>query len=117
MEDTFKKKLTPKEFEEFAKHFPTGDVCSVSVDKVPTFLTNSEDLQQKTLLVNLASRALTGMIFYVYRYDKKDEVLGTPINVDAYCINNNLELFKRPLLLSEHRFTPGSFAAIMEQLK
>lgn len=117
MEDKFKKKLTEEEFgEQFAKYFPTSEVCSVIVDKIPAFLTNSEDLQQKTQLINLASRALIGMRLYIYRYDKKDEIIETPVNVDCYVIDNNLNLFQRMLPHSEHRLTSGSFALIRERL-
>ncbi len=114
MEDIFKKKLTIKEFEEFAKHFPTSDVSVVDIDNVPIFLTTSEDLQQKTLLVRMASGAKIGMVFDIYRYDKKDEIIRTPVNIDRYIINNNLELFQRWLPPSEHRLSPGSFVARIE---
>ncbi|MBS3093398.1 hypothetical protein J4456_02335 [Candidatus Pacearchaeota archaeon] len=112
MKDQFKKKLTIEEFEEFTKHFPTSDISLVMLDKIPSFLTNSRDLQEKTLLVKLASGATVGMIFDIYRYDKKDEAKGTPINVNRYSINNNLELSQKWLPLNEHRISSGSFVAL-----
>lgn len=116
MEDKFKKNLTIDEFGEFAQHFPTGNISVVDLHRAPKFLTTSEDLPQKTILVTLVSGALVGMGFYVFRYDKDDEIIGKPINVDRYIINDNLGLFQRPLPVSEHRLASGSFVLIREQL-
>lgn len=114
MDDKFKKNLTLDEFGEFAQHFPISSISIVDLHKVPKLLTASEDLQQKTRLVRIASGAETGMTLRIYRYDKQDDAIETPINVDLYVIDNNLRLLKRPLPTSEHRLTSGSFALIRE---
>jgi len=63
MEDKFKKNLTLDQFGEFTQHFPTGNISVVDLHRVPKFLTTSEDLQQKSILVTLVSGALIGRVF------------------------------------------------------
>ncbi len=109
-DNKFIRKLSIGEFGEgFAKFFPTGEISFATVSGFPRFLTDSRDLQEKALLTAMTSGALMGMTFDVYRYDKKELDKGTPINLNRYTINNELNLSQRKLPNSEHKLSIENF--------
>jgi len=83
----------PEFYEEFAKHFPNGEISQVPLKTFPNFLTNSQILKENTLwslaLSGSASLSILGypMGFLVARYDKPEGLRGgSPVNLDAYII-------------------------------
>ena len=93
------KELSKDEMYLFSEPFmqsPTPTL--VRNDQAVRVLTSSEEFGQRVILVECVSGSTVvkcgikrGII--VYRYDSKDESVGTPINVDLYVLNNST-LFK-----------------------
>ncbi len=81
--------------------FPTPLIDSVRSNQVPSFLTSSNQLQQKTKFVDCVSGAIVGRGIILYRYDENDEAKGFPVNVDLYLLSGAI-LYKVQPPFSEH---------------
>ena|SRR3989344_2966790 len=92
------KELDETEMALFSKPFMETTDTVVRNDEAWRVLTASEEFGQKSMRVDCTSGANTGRYgikrgMIVYRYDRKDESRGTPINVDVYPLDGST-LFK-----------------------